>query len=169
MAKMQLRMLKASDFQELVDAVITMEDDFRQVQEERWKKAKLEPMKYPTSKPTTDLSFKPRLHNRGILPRAGGGNPQGGFIYHSCGAKGHFARDCQMPKVIGYGCYQEGHMKNQCPNKAAWGGRSTGGGPSRGGNSGGNNARKRPRPLGKLNCTNLEEVNDSDKAVIGTL
>jgi hypothetical protein len=31
MAKMQLRMLKAADFQELVDAAITMEDDFKQV------------------------------------------------------------------------------------------------------------------------------------------
>jgi UDP-galactopyranose mutase len=59
MAKMQLRMLKATDFQELVDAAITMEDDFKQVQEERRKKAKLEPRKYPVNKPTTDLSFKP--------------------------------------------------------------------------------------------------------------
>jgi hypothetical protein len=31
MAKLQLRMLKAADFQELVDAAITMEDDFKQV------------------------------------------------------------------------------------------------------------------------------------------
>jgi hypothetical protein len=31
MAKMQLRMFKAADFQELVDAAITMEDDFKQV------------------------------------------------------------------------------------------------------------------------------------------
>jgi hypothetical protein len=56
MAKMQLRMLKAADFQELVDAAITMEDDFKQVQEERRKKAKLEPRKYPSNKPTPDLS-----------------------------------------------------------------------------------------------------------------
>jgi hypothetical protein len=35
-------------------------------------------------------------------------------------------------------------MKNQCPNRAAWGGRSTGGGLNKGGNSGGNNAGKRP-------------------------
>jgi hypothetical protein len=84
-------------------------------------------------------------------------------------SQGHFARDCQRPKVICYGCNQEGHMKNQCPNKAAWGGRATGGGLNKGGNSGGNNAGKRPRPFGKLNYTNLEEVNDSDKTVIGTL
>jgi hypothetical protein len=59
MAKMQLRMLKAADFQELVDAAVTMEDDFKQVQEEHRKKAKLEPRRYPVNKPTADLSFKP--------------------------------------------------------------------------------------------------------------
>jgi hypothetical protein len=37
-----------------------MEDDFKQVQEEHRKKAKLEPRKYPINKPTIDLSFKPR-------------------------------------------------------------------------------------------------------------
>jgi hypothetical protein len=60
-------------------------------------------------------------------------------------------------------------MKNQCPNKATWGRKATGGGPNCSGNSGGNGVGKRSRPFGKLNCTNLEEVHDSDKAVIGTL
>jgi hypothetical protein len=60
-------------------------------------------------------------------------------------------------------------MKNQCPNKAAWGRKATGGGSNCGGNSGGNGAGKRTRPFGKLNYTSLEEVHDSDKAVIGTL
>jgi hypothetical protein len=122
MAKMQLRMLKAADFQELVDAAITMEDDFKQVQEEHQKKPKLEPRRYPVNKPTTDLSFKPRPPSRGMLPwGGGGGNPRGGITCNLCGAKGHLAKDCQRPKVINYGCNQEGHMKNQCPNRAAWG------------------------------------------------
>jgi hypothetical protein len=60
-------------------------------------------------------------------------------------------------------------MKNQCPNRAAWGKKATRGGFNRGGNSGGNGAGKRSRPYGKLNCTNLEEVNDSEKTMIGTL
>jgi hypothetical protein len=60
LAKMQLRMLKEADFQELVNASITMEDDFKQAQEERQKKAKLEPRRFPLNKPSTDLSFKPR-------------------------------------------------------------------------------------------------------------
>jgi hypothetical protein len=60
-------------------------------------------------------------------------------------------------------------MKRQCPNKVAWGKKPTGGGFNRGGNSGGNGAGKRSRPYGKLNCTNLEEVIESEKIVIGTL
>jgi hypothetical protein len=169
MAKMQLRMLKVADFQELVDAAITMEDDFKQVQEERRKKAKLEPRKYPINKPTTDLSFKPRPQNRGVLPRTGGGNPRNLIICRSCGAKGHYSTKCQKPRIICFGCNQEGHMKRQCPNKAAWGRKSNGGGPNRDGNSGGNGAGRRTRPFRKLNCTNLEEVNDSNKTMIGTL
>jgi hypothetical protein len=169
MAKMQLRMLKAADFQELVDAAITMEDDFKQVQEERRKKAKLEPRRYPVNKPTADLSFKPRPPSWGMLPREGGGNPQNLIICRSCGAKGHYSSECQKPKVICYGCNQEGHMKNQCPNKAARGKKPNGGGFNRAGNPGGNGSGKRSRPFGKLNCTNLEEVDGSDKTVIGTL
>jgi hypothetical protein len=136
-------MLKAADFQELVDAAITMEDDFKQVQEERRKKAKLEPRRYPVNKPTVDLSFKPRLPSRRMLPRGGGGNPRGGTTCNSCGARGHLVKDCPRPRIICYGCNQEGHMKNNCPNRAAWGKRSSGGGPNRGGNSGGNGAGKR--------------------------
>jgi hypothetical protein len=60
-------------------------------------------------------------------------------------------------------------MKNNCPNKAAWEGRLIGVGSNRGGNLGGNNAGKRSQPFGKLNYTNLEELNDSNKVVIGTL
>jgi hypothetical protein len=169
MAKLQLRMLKAADFQELVDAAITMEDDFKQVQEERWKKAKLEPRRFPTSKPNPNLSFKPRPQVRGPSFNTKGSNPRVGVICHNCGARVHYSNDCQKPKIICFGCNQEGHMKNQCPNKAAWGRKSNAGGPNRGSNSGDNGAGKRTRPFGKLSCTNLEEVNDSDKTVIGML
>ena len=58
----------------------------------------------------------------------------------------------------------------------ATGGNRTGGGqPSRGRNFGGNNnnnnnnSNKHGRPLGKLNCTTLEQVGDCEQAVIGTL
>jgi hypothetical protein len=54
--------------------------------------------------------------------------------------------DYQKPKIICYGCGQEGHMKLDCPNKPAggWptlGGSKAGGGvpPTRGRNFGGNN------------------------------
>ena len=60
--KMQLRMLRATEFQELVDAAITLEDDFKQVQEEKRKKAKFEPKKFISNKPNTNLAFKPRYN-----------------------------------------------------------------------------------------------------------
>ncbi|KAK1662832.1 hypothetical protein QYE76_050991 [Lolium multiflorum] len=81
--KVQLRMLRATEFQELVDAAITLEDDFKQL---------------------------------------------------------------------------------DCPKKKNGGGQSGGGG-NRGGNTGGN--WKNKKPFGKLNCTSLEEVVNSDQAVIG--
>ncbi|KAK1696179.1 hypothetical protein QYE76_012876 [Lolium multiflorum] len=58
--KVQLRMMRATEFQELVDAAITLEDDFKQLQEEKRKKARFEPKKFISNKPNTGLSFKPR-------------------------------------------------------------------------------------------------------------
>jgi hypothetical protein len=55
-------MLKATEFQELVDAAITMEDNFKQVQEERRKRAKFEPKKFINTKPNTNLSLKLDSH-----------------------------------------------------------------------------------------------------------
>ncbi|KAK1620369.1 hypothetical protein QYE76_025886 [Lolium multiflorum] len=58
--KMQLRLARTAEFQELIDSAITFEDDYRQVQEDRRKRARIEPRKYPISKPIPDRSFKPR-------------------------------------------------------------------------------------------------------------
>ncbi|KAK1610109.1 hypothetical protein QYE76_033782 [Lolium multiflorum] len=59
--KMQLRLARTAEFQELIDSAITFEDDYRQVQEDRRKRARIEPRKYPISKPTPNRSFKPRF------------------------------------------------------------------------------------------------------------
>ncbi|KAK1694525.1 hypothetical protein QYE76_011222 [Lolium multiflorum] len=61
--KVQLRMLRATEFQELVDAAITLEDDFKQLQEDKRKKAIFEPKNFNSNKPNTGLSFKPRYKN----------------------------------------------------------------------------------------------------------
>jgi hypothetical protein len=109
LAKMQLRMLKATNFQELLDAAITMEDDFKQVQEERRKKAKLEPRRFPKNKPTSDHSFKPHPQVRGPSSNTRGSNPRTGVICHNCGTRGHYSNECQKPKIICFGCNQEGN------------------------------------------------------------
>ncbi|KAK1610982.1 hypothetical protein QYE76_034655 [Lolium multiflorum] len=108
--KVQLRMMRATEFQELVDAATTLEDDFKQLQDEKRKKAKFEPKRHW-------LEFQTK----------------------------------------------EGHVMKDCPNKKNGGGQSGGGG-NRGGNNGGN--WKNKKPFVKLNCTSLEEVVNSDQAVI---
>ena len=67
-------------------------------------------------------------------------------------------------------------MKTVCPNIQKPTGQQAGGSKpggwnqnNRGGGYKGNNARNGGKPYGKLNCTNVEEVNNSNQAVIGTL
>ncbi|KAK1630126.1 hypothetical protein QYE76_004441 [Lolium multiflorum] len=44
--KMQLRLARTAEFKELIDSAITFEDDYRRVQEDRRKRARIEPRKY---------------------------------------------------------------------------------------------------------------------------
>ncbi|KAK1602586.1 hypothetical protein QYE76_037580 [Lolium multiflorum] len=163
--KVQLRMMRAMEFQELVDAAITLEDDFKQLQEEKRKKAKFEPKRFVSNKPNTGLSFKPRYNNNNNNNnrRNQGNQAANQIVCRICGFRGHLSQDCRKPKIICFGCRQEGHMLKDCPKRNTGGGQSGGGG-SRGGNTGGN--WKNKKPFGKLNCTSLEEVVNSDQAVI---
>ncbi|KAK1647060.1 hypothetical protein QYE76_064865 [Lolium multiflorum] len=158
-------MMRATEFQELVDAAITLEDDFKQLQEEKRKKAKFEPKRYISNKPDTCLSFKPRYNNNNNNNNSYNNNrngpnnqPMAQIVCRSCGGKGHFSKDCKKPRIICFGCREEGHMLRDCPKN------KSGGGGSHGGNAGGN--WKNKKPFGKLNCTSLEEVVNSDQAVI---
>jgi hypothetical protein len=83
--KMQLRLARTAEFQELIDAAITFEDDYRQVQEERRKRARIEPWQYPITKPITDWSFKPRFRPTGNQYNRGGPNPEAQIICHNWG------------------------------------------------------------------------------------
>ncbi|XP_051215356.1 uncharacterized protein [Lolium perenne] len=134
--KMQLRMLRATEFQDLVDVAITLEDDFKQVQEEKRKKAKYDPKKFVSNKPSTSLSFKPR-YNPNNNRRTPASQFMANIICRTYRFKGHYSKDCRKTKVICFGCRQEGHMLKDCPNKNNGGGKPGEGG-SRNGNSGGN-------------------------------
>ncbi|KAK1627572.1 hypothetical protein QYE76_001887 [Lolium multiflorum] len=176
--KMQLRLARTAEFQELIDSAITFEDDYRQVQEDRRKRARIEPRKYPVSKPTPDRSFKPRFRPTGNQYNRGGQsqNPINQITCHSCGQKGHVQKDCQKPRIICYGCGKDGHIKLECPNKAPWSGQSSGGRGGSGNNNNNNNNNnnrnynnnKRGMPYGKLNCTTLEQAEESDQTVLET-
>ena len=133
--KVQLRMMRATEFQELVDAAITLEDDFKQLQEEKRKKAKFEPKRFVSNKPNTSLSFKPRYNNNNYNNSNYYGSRKNQafqtanqIVCRSCGFTGHFAKDCKKPKIICFGCRQEGHMLKDCPKRNTGGGQSGGGG-----------------------------------------
>ncbi|KAK1694310.1 hypothetical protein QYE76_011007 [Lolium multiflorum] len=131
--KVQLRMLRATEFQELVDAAITLEDDFKQLQDEKRKKAKFEPKRVVSNKPNMGLSFKPRFNNNYNSRRNQAFQTANQIVCRSCGGKGHFSKDCKKPRIICFGCREEGHMLRDCPKRKNGGGQSGGGG-NRGGN-----------------------------------
>jgi hypothetical protein len=134
-----------------------MEDDYKQVLEDRRKKARIEPRRYSDTKSTPNLKFKPKFRSGGNVTPRGTTSGINDIVCRSCGARGHIEKDCRQPKIICFGCKKGGHMIKNCPERAQTGGRGTGGGPHRGGGFGGG---KNERPTyGKLNCTNLEEVN----------
>ncbi|KAK1677216.1 hypothetical protein QYE76_038064 [Lolium multiflorum] len=121
-------MMRATEFQELVDVAITLEDDFKQLQEEKRKKAKFEPKKFVSNKPNTSLSFKPRYNNNNNN--------------NNEGTKDSNCKPDNLPKLWKtrtpfQGLQEakdnmlwlsEGHMLRDCPKKKNGGGQSGGGG-----------------------------------------
>lgn len=162
----------------MLDAAITFEDDYKNVQEDRRKRAKKETKRIQASKPKPNLEFKPRNNpynnnnsNRSVNPNAKN------IICHNCKLPGHISRDCPKPLIVCHACGQRGHIKPNCPSKPQGGwpardGRQASGGnghPNKGVNNGKNNNGKRNRPTEKLKCATLEEVDNLEHAVIGTL
>jgi hypothetical protein len=117
--RMQLRLTGHRNFQGIVDVAITLEDDYKSIQEEQRNKAQTEPKRFLDRKPTPSLTFKPRPRpeNPNPNPNRGGPNPKNNVICHNYGVQGHYKSECRQPKVICYGCGQPGHMKPSCPNK----------------------------------------------------
>jgi hypothetical protein len=85
-ARLQLRMLKAADFQELVDAAITMEDDYKQVLENKRKKARIEPRRYTDDKSTPNIKFKPKYRSRRNITPHGTTSGNNDIVSRGCGA-----------------------------------------------------------------------------------
>jgi hypothetical protein len=118
-------MLKAVDFQELVDAAITMEDDYKQVLENKRKKARFEPRRYPDTKSTPNIKFKPKYRSGGNVTPRGTTSGNNDIVCRGCGARGHIERNCHQPRIICFGCKKGGHMIKDCPEKGQTGGRGT--------------------------------------------
>jgi hypothetical protein len=120
-----------------------MEDDFKQVLEDRRKKAKIEPRRYSDTNSTPNLKFKPKFKSGGNVTPHGNTSGTDGIICRGCGVRGYLEKDCRQPKIIYFGCKKEGHMIRNCPDRARTGGRGTGGGPHRGGGFGGSRNKRR--------------------------
>src|SRR3954470_18412233 len=58
--RMQLRLANKQTYQQLLDATITFEHDYKNVQEDRRKRDKKETKRIQVSKPNPNLEFKPR-------------------------------------------------------------------------------------------------------------
>src|SRR3954469_17532132 len=58
--KMQLRIANKQTYQQLLDGAITFEDDYKNVQEDRRKRAKKETKRIKASKPKPNLELKQR-------------------------------------------------------------------------------------------------------------
>ena len=103
--RMQLRLANKQTYQQLLDASITFEDDYKNVQEDGRKRAKKETKRIQASKPKPNLEFKPRNKNYGNNNnnKGSGGNqsnPRRNVICNNCGIPGHFQRECKKPVVI---------------------------------------------------------------------
>ena len=90
------------------------------------------------------------------------------MICHNCGVKGHYKSECRQPKVICYGCGHPGHMKPNCPNKQNFTPPTSGIRPSIGtaASKGRNPGDNKGKPYGKLNCTSVAEVINSEEAIL---
>jgi hypothetical protein len=129
--------VKITEFQELVDRVILIENRQVAVDEERRKRARLDPRfllrsgSRPAGPARTPMNGPPRPYMTGPPRPPITGPPQPTFDQpprpvfrppkapikcHICSGP-HMARECPTKTITCYGCGLKGHYKNECPNK----------------------------------------------------
>ncbi|KAK1642778.1 hypothetical protein QYE76_060583 [Lolium multiflorum] len=128
--KMQLRLARTAEFQELIDSAITFEDDYRQVQEDRRKRAR-EPRKRIVRNPESFVMVVGRMDTSSRIVQT---------------------------KRLGADRALEDEVETTTTTATTT---TT--------TTNYNNNNKRGKPYGKLNCTSLEQAEESDQTVLGTL
>jgi len=112
--KMRLRLVKTTRFEELIDAAITLEDDYHEVQKERKRKTRLEPQCIQTQQSQPELTFHPIVRIITPNPPSETTTLEARVRCHNCATKGHFAKDCTQQDITCFLCGQLGHEKADC-------------------------------------------------------
>jgi hypothetical protein len=99
--KMQLRIVRAKEFQELLDSVHASEEKDNKVSDGQGKEVVVE-----------SYQDKPLISTPNHETPIASSEIQ----CLNCKCKGHQAKDCRKPKVICFKCGQEGHIRPECPN-----------------------------------------------------
>ena len=100
--KMQLRIVRAKEFQELVDSAQISVDNEIDAPERKKKRIQ---------KQTTIGQAQGHMTKNYPDPHMTYKTEK---ICHNCGIRGHVLKECPKPKIVCYQCGESGHMKNNC-------------------------------------------------------
>jgi hypothetical protein len=95
--KMQMQIVRAKEFQELLDTIKVVEEKENKEQYGKGKEVQVGDQQVSNSQ---QVPIKPKLRT-----------------CHNCEMRGHISRECSQPKVTCYGCGEPGHNKHTCLNK----------------------------------------------------
>jgi hypothetical protein len=115
--KMQLRIVRAKEFQELLDSVhASDEKDNKEIYGKR-KRVQVENRQVLDSQLILNSSFQHGNQSEEVATTKVHHAPKKSRICSNCGKKGHIKKECRKPKGLCCGCGERGHKMMNCPNQ----------------------------------------------------
>lgn len=115
--KMQLRIVRAKEFQELVDSTGKLKDDGNVVLDVKGKKIQEKLPQAPTPQPISNLNFPSHQQSEVSASEEARKAVRSSIICNNCGIKGHIGSECRKNQVICHQCGEPGHIRPLCPNR----------------------------------------------------